>query len=138
MSTYVSSAMRKMVHNRAKGRCEYCLYPEVASFLSFEVEHIVAEKHGGETTIDNLALACPYCNRFKGTDLGSIDPETGQLTPFFNPRTQRWSEHFQLEEAHIIPLTSEARVTVAILQLNHPDRISERRQLILSGMYPPE
>ncbi len=33
----------------------------------------------------NLALACPYCNRYKGTDLGSLDPETGQLTPFFNP-----------------------------------------------------
>jgi hypothetical protein len=100
------------------------------------VEHIVAEKHGGATNEDNLALACPYCNRFKGTDLGSIDPETGQLTPFFNPRTQQWEEHFRLEGPRILPLTPEGRVTVAILQFNYPDRILERRRLIEVDKYP--
>lgn len=133
---YVSTALRQMVRERAGGRCEYCLYPEEMSFLAFEVEHIVAEKHGGATTVDNLALACPYCNRFKGTDLGSLDPETGQLTPFFNPRTQRWDEHFRLDGARIVPLTPEGRVTVAILQLNHPDRILERQRLIQAEKYP--
>jgi len=106
------------------------------SFLAFEVEHIIAEKHGGATTEENLALACPYCNRHKGTDLGSIDPETGKLTPFFNPRTQRWSDHFRLDGARIEPLTPEGRVTVAILQLNHPDRVLERERLIEIGKYP--
>lgn len=96
---YVSTVLRQTVRERAGGRCEYCLYPEEMSFLAFEVEHIVAEKHRGTTTADNLALACPYCNRFKGTDLGSLDPETGQLTPFFNPRAQRWAEHFRLDGA---------------------------------------
>ena len=43
------------------------------------MEHIIAEKHDGITESGNLALSCPCCNRFKGTDLGSIDPETGQL-----------------------------------------------------------
>jgi uncharacterized Zn-finger protein len=52
-------------------------------------KQIIAEKHRGTTEAENLALACPYCNRAKGTDLGSIDPETGKLTPFFNPRTQK-------------------------------------------------
>jgi hypothetical protein len=106
------------------------------SFLAFEVEHIIAEKHGGATTADNLALACPYCNRFKGTDLGSLDPETGRLTPFFNPRTQRWDDHFRLDAARIVPLSPKGRVTVAILQLNHPDRIMERQRLIQAGKYP--
>src|SRR5262245_4598150 len=55
------------------------------SFATFECEHIVDEKHGGATAADNLAFAYPFCNRFKGTDLGSLDPDTGQLTPFFHP-----------------------------------------------------
>jgi hypothetical protein len=133
---YIPNALRRLVYERANGRCEYCLYPQEASFLTFEVEHIVAEKHGGATNEDNLALACPYCNRFKGTDLGSIDPETGQLTPFFNPRMQQWKEHFRIEEAKILPLTPEGRVTVEILQFNHPDRILERQRLIEVGKYP--
>lgn len=134
--TYIPTALRQFVQERAGGRCEYCLYPQDVSFLAFEVEHIIAEKHGGATTADNLALACPYCNRFKGTDLGSLDPETGQLTPFFNPRTQRWADHFRLDAARIVPLTPEGRVTAAILQLNHPDRILERQRLIQAGKYP--
>jgi len=133
---HIPAALRQLVRERAQGRCEYCLYPEEMSFLPFEVEHIIAEKHGGTTTADNLALACPYCNRFKGTDLGSLDPETGQLTPFFNPRTQRWTDHFRLDGARIVPLTPEGRVTVAILRLNHPDRILERQRLIEAGKYP--
>jgi hypothetical protein len=60
------------------------------SFATFECEHIVAEKHSGATTADNLALACPFCNRFKGTDLGSLDPQTNLLTPFFHPRKHHW------------------------------------------------
>lgn len=103
--------------------------------LAFEMEHIISEKHAGTTEEDNLALACPYCNRSKGTDLGSIDPETGQLTPFFNPRTQIWNDHFRLDGAEIVPLTPEGRVTVAILQFNHPERVEERQQLIGAGVY---
>ena len=131
--TYIPTALRQIVQERAGGRCEYCLYPQDVSFLAFEVEHIVAEKHGGATTADNLALACPYCNRFKGTDLGSIDPETGQLTSFFNPRTQRWVDHFRLDGALIVPLPPEGRVTVAILQLNNPHRIVARQSLTQAG-----
>ncbi len=133
--TYIPTLLRQMIYQRAGGRCEYCLYPQAASFLAFEIEHIIAEKHGGATTEDNLALACPYCNRFKGTDVGSIDPDTGQLTSFFNPRTQRWTEHFRLIGAQITPLTPAGRVTAVILQLNHPDRISERQRLIEIGAY---
>jgi len=134
--TYISAELRRIVFERAEERCEYCLYPEAYSFLSFEIEHVVAEKHGGAAMLDNLALACPYCNRHKGTDLGSLDPETGQLTPFFNPRTQSWADHFRLEGAAIVPLTPEGRVTIAILQFNHPDRIQERQRLIQAGEYP--
>ncbi len=60
---------------------------------------------------------------------------TGRLTPFFDPRRHRWAEHFRLDGPRIIPLTPEGRVTVAILQLNHPDRLIERQRLIRAGKY---
>ncbi|MBI3913072.1 MAG: HNH endonuclease [Chloroflexi bacterium] len=133
---YVPTTLRQLVTQRAGGHCEYCLYPQSASLLAFEIEHLVSEKHGGATIADNLALACPYCNRFKGTDVGSFDSETGQLTAFFNPRIQDWREHFRLDGALIVPLTPQGRVTVAILQINHPDRVLEREHLIRVGKYP--
>jgi hypothetical protein len=136
MSGYVPAALRRLVVERAGERCEYCRYPQAASFLTFEVEHYIAEKHGGETVAENLALACPYCNDFKGTDLGSLDPEDGRLTPFFNPRADHWEAHFRLEGAEIVPLTPEGRVTVKILQFNHPDRVAERELAIQAGIYP--
>ncbi|WP_228041083.1 HNH endonuclease [Nodosilinea sp. LEGE 07088] len=135
MSTYVPAALRKQVIEQAKSRCEYCRFPQSVTLLAFEMEHIISEKHGGTTTLENLALACPYCNRAKGTDLGSIDPETNQLAPFFHPRTQTWQDHFTLSDATIIPQTAEGRVTVLILQFNHPDRVQERAGLIAIGQY---
>ncbi len=115
-STYVPTALRRMVTEGAAGCCEYCRYPQEVGFLTFEIEHIISEKHGGSTTAENLALACPFCNRAKGTDLGSLDPKTGVLTPFFNPRMERWHEHFAIDATgHILPPTPEGRVTVLIL-----------------------
>lgn len=136
MSTYVPTALRKQVIERAGNRCEYCYFPQGVTLLAFEMEHIISEKHGGTTTFENLALACPYCNRAKGTDLGSIDPETNHLTPFFNPRTQTWQDHFTFAGATIVAKTAEARVTVLIFQFNHPDRLRERAGLIAIGQYP--
>ncbi|MCA9969183.1 MAG: HNH endonuclease [Anaerolineales bacterium] len=133
--TYIPAPLRELAARRAAGRCEYCRFPEDAMLLAFEMEHIVAEKHGGKTVAANLALACPYCNRAKGTDLGSIDPETGELTPFFNPRMQEWADHFRLDGANIVPLTPAGRVTAAILQFNHPDRVAERQPLVQAGLY---
>ena len=134
MSDEVTAALRQLVFGRAGGKCEYCLLPQSASAFPHEPDHIVPLQHDGQTTADNLALACPYCNRFKGTDLGSLDPETNQLVPFYNPRRQSWTEHFRREGAWMVPLTAEGRVTVAILQLNHPDRVLERQRLLEAGL----
>jgi 5-methylcytosine-specific restriction endonuclease McrA len=78
------------------GCCEYCFTPEIASFAAHEVDPIVAQKHGGLTQEDNLALSCTLCNKHKGTDLASIDPNTGEITPLYHPRRDRWFEHFCL------------------------------------------
>jgi len=134
--SYVPSEVRRQVIKRAGNRCEYCRVPQSASLFSFEMEHILSEKHGGLSELDNLALACPFCNRAKGSDVGSLDHVTGRFVPFFNPRSQDWFENFALRGAEIIPLTAEGRVTVTILQLNQPDRLSERRHLIAAGYFP--
>jgi HNH endonuclease len=127
--SYISVSLRRLVIERASEKCEYCQFPQAASLFAFEMEHIIAEKHDGTTESENLALACPCCNRFKGSDLGSIDPETQQLTPFFHPRLQKWSDHFRLDHGTIIQLTPEGRVTAKILQFNLRERILEREQL---------
>jgi hypothetical protein len=75
------------------------------------------------------------CNRYKGPNIGSFDPLTGKLVPFFNPRTQDWTKHFELEGAIIRPLTAEARVTVKIFRLNDEDRVIERQRLLEAGLY---
>ena len=132
----IPAQLRRLVIERANGRCEYCLVRSSDVLLPHEPDHILATKHGGRTTADNLALACIHCNRRKGSDLASIDSVTGQVTPLFNPRTQDWPEHFSLSGAHIAPLSPEGRVTVALLQLNHPDRLRVREAMVKAGRYP--
>jgi HNH endonuclease len=135
--TYVSVALRRRVHERAGSACEYCLAPEATALFAHEVDHVVAEKHGGTTTEDNLALACAACNLHKGSDIGSIDPVTGELVPLFHPRRDRWSDAFELVDAMIVARTAGARATVRLLQLNHPDRVAERTVLMAAGLLRP-
>jgi 5-methylcytosine-specific restriction endonuclease McrA len=94
MSSYVSAALRRLVAVRADLLCEYCLVHEDDAVFGCEVDHIISEKHGGATDAGNLAYACAFCNRAKGSDIGSIVPGTGHFVRFFNPRTDRWAEHF--------------------------------------------
>ena len=134
--TYLSSGLRRQVFERASGRCEYCLLSFVDSFFSHEADHIIAEKHGGATTIENLALACFDCNRFKGSDIASLDSETGALVALFNPRTQEWNENFLLRDGVIVALTPCASATVRLLKMNLPERVEVRDALIKRGRYP--
>ena len=128
-TTYIPVALRRLVEERAKYRCEYCLLPANLSFFAHEIDHIIAEKHGGKTEANNLAYTCWRCNRYKGTDLGSFDPQTGDFCFLFNPRTQQWSEHFEVSNFKVLGLTSVGRTTVKLLQLNNDERIAERERL---------
>ena len=123
---YVSDALRRLVIDRAAQACEYCLLPSSLSFYPHEVDHVIALKHQGETSADNLAYACWRCNRFKGSDLGSFDPDTGEFAFLFNPRTQDWTEHFTLTAGRIVGRSPEGRTTAGLLKLNSPERIQER------------
>lgn len=121
---------------RARERCEYCRLAEADAHLPHEPDHIIAEKHGGTSALANLALACFDCNRFKGSNIASLDPLSGELTPLFNPRTQNWDEHFTVRGGEIVPLTTVGRVTELVLKLNLPQRIEVRRLLAKIGDYP--
>lgn len=87
MTTRPTAELRRQVIERAGHRCEDCLLPQDLAASAHQVDHVIAEKHGGQTSLDNLALSCTVCNRRKGSDIGSINPETGSLVPLFNPRT---------------------------------------------------
>ena len=76
--TYIALWLRNLVRNRANSRCEYCRLPESLDFPAHEIDHIIAEKHGGLTEAENLALSCMICNKHKGSDLTSIDPKRAQ------------------------------------------------------------
>ncbi len=134
-TTHVPADLRRLVYQRAKSCCEFCLVPEAAVLVSHEIDHIITEKHGGSTDAGNLALSCTICNKHKGSDLASLDTETGMIVPLFHPRKDRWFKHFRMDDTRIIPLTPTGRVTVKLLQLNHPDRVEEREYLIAAGMF---
>lgn len=136
MTDDITTALRRQVSARAAQCCEYCRLPAAVAAHPHEPDHIIPRQHGGQTELDNLALACMRCNRYKGPNVGSIDPETGRLAPLFNPRTQVWADHFVLEGVSIRPLTPEGRVTVNLLQLNTSTRLTERAALIELGLYP--
>ena len=134
--TRISAALRREVRERAGGRCEYCLLTESKTFFPHEPDHLIALKHGGKTVSANIALACFDCNRFKGSNIASLDPVAGELVALFNPRTQRWSEHFKLNGGRIVPLTPVGRATENILRLNLPDRVEARERWAALGLYP--
>ena len=131
----VSANLRAAVEQRAHARCEYCLVPDGAVMWPHEADHVIAEQHGGRTELANLALACFHCNRRKGPNVASVDPETGQVVPLFNPRVHQWSEHFRVEAPRILPLSQIGRATVELLRLNSPERLLVRQALRQIGRW---
>jgi hypothetical protein len=132
----INDELRNEVARRAGQRCEYCLINEDDAGFPHHVDHIRSRKHGGSSTPDNLAYACVVCNRHKGSDVASIDPDTGEVVLLFDPRRGRWADHFRLNGALIEPISSIGRATARLLQLNAPERILERRLLQSLGRYP--
>lgn len=109
--------------------------PESEAVAPHEPDYIIALQHGGPTTLENLALACFECNHRKGSNIASIDPATGDLAPLFNPRTQRWEEHFKWNGPIIEPLTAVGRATVFFLRFNDPVQIQIRANLQQQNRY---
>jgi 5-methylcytosine-specific restriction endonuclease McrA len=136
---YVTAQERHLIAERAKGRCEYCQSPVDFATQSFSVEHIIPVSRGGEAILDNLALACPGCNSHKYTRIVAPDSVTGAPVPLYNPRSQRWQDHFRWNEdfTRIVGVTPTGRATVGALQMNRPGVVNLRRVLFATGGHPP-
>lgn len=135
MSSYISDHLREVVAIRANYLCEDCLIHEEDTFFGCEVDHIISEKHGGLTEPNNLAYARFFCNRRKGSDIGSVSND-GAFVRFFNPRHDRWMDNFRIEGLLITPISEIGEATARILHFNADDRLLERRILAAAGKFP--
>ncbi len=136
MIAAIPARLRRLVFERATGLCEYCLIHQVDAHFTFPVDHIISRKHRGPTTAANLALSCLRCNVAKGTDLGALVSRLRLLVRIYHPRQDRWSDHFRLNGARIVPLTDIGEATVQLLDLNSAGRLLLRRTLAKAGRYP--
>lgn len=123
----MTEAVRHLVRQRAKHRCEYCqLHQDDSPLAALHIEHIRPIKHGGTDALGNLCLACIDCNLHKGTNLTGIDPDTDDITPLFHPRKDNWDEHFIWNGTRITGRTAVGRATIRVLDLNGDDRLDLR------------
>ena len=135
MSKTIPKSLRQAAAKRAGFCCEYCRIPDIDSYYGFQVDHIISRKHDGLTVLKNLAYACPDCNRYKGTDLGTYLDQPFIFIRLFNPRLDNWNEHFEIDELGLISSkTKIGEATIKILAINHPDRIIERKFLLKLGL----
>lgn len=137
MSSHIPRVLADAVRERADHRCEYCRLSQVGQEAAFHVDHVHPRKLGGETEIDNLALACVSCSLRKGAAVQAPDPVTSEPASIFHPRRQIWTEHFQPEpDGTLTGLTPEGRATVAVLKINRGLAVQIRAEEAERGRYP--
>ncbi|WP_165248414.1 HNH endonuclease [Paludisphaera soli] len=112
--------------------------PQAFDDAGFEIDHVIARKHGGPSSPGNLCLSCYYCNSHKGSDIAGLDGRGRKLTPLFNPRRHKWSANFRWEGAVLVGRSAIGRVTVALLDINDEYRVALREALIEEGVFPPD
>lgn len=126
----MNRSLERLVWRRAQRACEYCQLPQLYDELPFQIDHILARKHGGLTTPLNLALACFPCNNHKGPNIAGRDRLTERIVPLFHPRRHRWRQHFRWDGPFLEGRTAIARATIAVLEINLPHRVNLRQALI--------
>lgn len=132
-----SRHLRKLIAVRAGYKCEYCRILEYLSNYEYHLEHIIGVQHGGSNLPDNLAYACSWCNWKKGPNIATILQPDHTLIPLFNPRVQNWFDHFSISyDGILIARSIVGQATIKLLELNHPDKIEERKSLLNSGFFP--
>jgi hypothetical protein len=135
----MDESLERELRERASFACEYCKLPDSLHPGPFEVEHIIAQQHGGKTLLSSLAYSCLHCNRHKSLNLSGIDRVTSRtkLVRLFNPRRHTWSHHFRFEGPQVVGKTPIGRVTVQMLAMNDPLRVALREELLSEGWFPP-
>jgi hypothetical protein len=72
----------------------------------------------------NLALACTSCNKFKGSDLASIDLLSGEILP--------------LTALPVPGSCANGRALVVALQMHRSSIVRIRAMWVLHGEHPPD
>jgi hypothetical protein len=140
MSIYLPGELRRQLEEADDHRCAYCQTSQANSGQRMVPDHIIPESKGGERVFENLCFACRLCNEFKGSQVTSADPLTGQVLPLFHPRQQNWQDHFSWEESgtRITGLSAVGRATIVALQMNHEVIVPARQKWVSAGWHPPE
>jgi HNH endonuclease len=128
----------KKVKERAREICEYCRSPQEYSVSPFETEHVLPFSKGGTNDLKNLALACRGCNIAKKDQIEAFDEISLYFYRLFNPRIDKWSEHFLWANGYsiVMGLTGIGRVTVNTLNLNRIGLVKLRAILYKEGIHP--
>ena len=136
---YISAELRRRVAEQSRHRCGYCLSAEAVVGAAMELDHLIPAALGGQTTEDNLWLACSACNDHKNDRVAVPDPATGEVTRLFDPRRQKWADHFAWDSGGtcVVGLTPTGRATMAALQLNRPVVVVARAIWVAAGWHPP-
>jgi hypothetical protein len=103
--------------------------------VTFEVDHITPTAAGGKTTLANLCLSCPMCNRHKAARVTVPDPANGEIVALFHPTRDRWEAHFEWMNGvtTVGGRTPVGRATVAALQMNRPQMVLLRSYWAATG-----
>ncbi|WP_165223103.1 HNH endonuclease [Aquisphaera insulae] len=129
--------LERHVWQRARSCCEYCQLPQGFSPLPHAVDHIISQQHRGPTSAENLALACFFCNSYKGPNIAGLNPRTGRMVRLFHPRKDRWLRHFLWDGPVLVGRTHTGNVTLGLLQINRDEAVDLREYLIREGVFPP-
>lgn len=129
-------SLRRLVIQRSQNCCEYCGLAQAGQVATFHVDHVVPVAAQGETTAENLALACVSCSLRKGARQEVQDEQTGEMVLIFNPRQQAWAQHFRWDDVEMVGLTAVGRATIAALDLNRPTMLAIRAEERLLGRHP--
>lgn len=132
----IPAALRRLTIERAKNRCEYCSIAQISQIATFHIDHVIPIAASGETSQDNLALACVSCSLRKGARLTGIDPSSGSEAPLYNPRKELWKDHFQWDGVRLVGTTTVGRATIAALAMNRPTVLLIREEEIHRGRHP--
>lgn len=139
MRSHVPGWLREQVLASARGLCAYCRSAQELMGVTFELDHIIPESAGGSTSLENLCLSCPTCNRFKAGRLTALDPATGAAVSLFHPGHQNWDDHFEWsgDGRRIQGRTPVGRATIEALQMNRALMVRLRGYWVALGLHPP-
>jgi len=133
---FISALLRRQVIHRAANRCEYCQLSQLGQAATFHIDHVIPIAENGETTFENLALACVACSLYKSAKLTAKDPVSNKAVPIYNPRRERWQDHFEWDDVRVIGLTTVGRATIAALKMNRPAMLAIRAEEKLRQRHP--